>query len=48
MLLEIPLRYMHSPVEMVSIKDIQRTGRLLAEFTAGLNGSFLNELSLDD
>jgi putative aminopeptidase FrvX len=48
MLLEIPLRYMHSPVEMVSIKDIQRTGRLLAEFTAGLNGSFLDELSLDD
>jgi tetrahedral aminopeptidase len=48
MLVEIPLRYMHTPVEMVSIRDIQRTGRLLAEFAASLNGSFLNELSWDD
>lgn len=30
--LGIPLRYMHSPVEVVSLKDIERTARLTAEF----------------
>jgi len=48
MLIEIPLRYMHTPVEMVSIKDIQRTGRLLAEFAAGLDGAFMDHLSWDE
>lgn len=32
----IPLRYMHTPVEVVSLKDIRRAGRLLAEFVAAL------------
>jgi len=44
----IPLRYMHTPVEMVAIKDIERTGRLLAEFAAGLDNKFMDELSWDD
>ena len=48
MLVEIPLRYMHTPVEMVSLKDIYRTGRLLAEFTAWLDGTFIDRLSWDD
>jgi endoglucanase len=48
MVLSIPLRYMHTPVEMVSIKDIQRAGRLLAEFTAALDGEFLNSLKWDE
>ncbi len=30
--LGIPLRYMHTPVEVVSLKDIERTARLIAEF----------------
>ncbi|GAB4522913.1 MAG: M42 family metallopeptidase [Anaerolineales bacterium] len=34
--LSIPLRYMHTPVEMISLKDVRRVGRLLAEFIAGL------------
>jgi endoglucanase len=48
MLIEIPLRYMHTPVEMISLKDVQRTGRLLAEFAAQLDGTFLDKLKWDD
>ncbi len=47
MLLEIPIRYMHTPIEMVAIKDIQRTGQLIAEFIGRLDGTFLDRLSLD-
>jgi putative aminopeptidase FrvX len=48
MVICIPLRYMHTPVEMVSMKDVQRTGRLLAEFVAGLDEKFMDDLKLDD
>jgi len=41
MVIGIPLKYMHTPVEMVSLKDIQRAGRLLAEFIAGLDEDFM-------
>jgi tetrahedral aminopeptidase len=44
----IPLRYMHTPVEVVSIKDIQRAGRLLAEFIAGLEPDFMEKITWDD
>ena len=40
-----PLRYMHTPVETVSIKDIQRVGHLLAEFIARLDADFMNKLA---
>jgi endoglucanase len=40
----IPLRYMHTPVELVAIKDIQRAGRLLAEFIAGLGPDFMEKM----
>lgn len=43
----IPLRYMHTPVEMVSLKDIQRTGRLLAEFVASLEEDFVEKMTWD-
>jgi endoglucanase len=45
MVLGIPLRYMHTPVEMVSLKDIQRTGRLLAEFAATLDSTTIDKLA---
>jgi endoglucanase len=48
MLLGIPLRYMHTPVEVAALKDIQRTGRLLAEFVAGLDPDFLTRIRWDD
>ena len=43
-LAEFPLRYMHTPVEMVAVKDIQRTGRLLAEFIASLDADFVDTI----
>src|SRR4051812_528114 len=35
-LIGIPNRYMHSPVEVVSLDDLDRTAQLLAEFCVGL------------
>ncbi|MBI3241032.1 MAG: M20/M25/M40 family metallo-hydrolase [Chloroflexi bacterium] len=43
----LPLKHMHTPVEVVSLKDIIRAGRLMAEFIARLNDDFLMSLSLD-
>jgi len=47
MLVSIPLRYMHTPVELVALKDIQRAGRLLAEFIASLEADFMNKIAWD-
>jgi endoglucanase len=46
--LSIPVRYMHTPVEMVALKDIQRAGRLLAEFVAGLEPDFMSTITWDE
>ena len=46
-LLEYPLRYMHTPVEVVAVKDIQRVGRLLAEFIAALKADFADTIVWD-
>lgn len=40
-LLEVPLRNMHSPVETIDLKDVERCGRLMALFIAGLDADFL-------
>lgn len=48
MLLSIPLRYMHTAVEMIAIKDVQRVGRLLAEFIAGLEPDFVAKIKWED
>jgi len=40
----VPLRYMHQPVETLSVRDVERAGRLLASFIAGLELDFLDEL----
>lgn len=45
--LGVPLRNMHTPVEIVALTDITRTGRLLAEFVAGLDLEFMSRLSVD-
>ncbi len=42
--LGIPLRYMHTPVEMVAVRDITRTGRLVAEFIAQLEADFMDKM----
>jgi putative aminopeptidase FrvX len=46
--LGIPLRYMHTPVEMIKLKDITRVGRLVAEFIAQLDENFMEKLTWDD
>lgn len=46
-LLGIPLRNMHSPVETVDLRDIERAGRLMAHFIAGLDGEFMAGLAWD-
>jgi endoglucanase len=43
----VPLRYMHTPVEMVALKDIQRAGRLMAEFIAGLEPDYMEKIVWD-
>lgn len=45
-LLSIPLRYMHTSVETACIRDLARTGRIMALFIAGLHEDFARELGL--
>lgn len=45
MVISIPLRYMHTPVELVSMKDIKRVGRLMAEVIARLDEDYLETLN---
>jgi endoglucanase len=47
LVVSIPLRNMHTPVEMLMLKDVNRVGRLLAEFAAGLSVDFMSSLTLD-
>jgi len=46
--LGIPLRYMHTPVETVSMKDIRRAGRLMAEFIADLTPDTLDQIRWEE
>ena len=47
-LLGIPIRSMHTPVETVCLRDIERTGRLLAEFIVRLDEAFAGTLVMKD
>jgi endoglucanase len=47
-IISIPLRYMHTPVETVSLTDIERTGKLLCEFAAMLDRDFMQKVVWDD
>jgi endoglucanase len=47
-LLEIPLRNMHSPVETIDLRDVERCGRLMAQFIAGLDAEFLSAIEWSD
>ena len=44
-LLSIPLRYMHTSVELVDLEDVKDTGLLLAYFTAGVDRTFVEGLA---
>ncbi|GAB4161047.1 MAG: M42 family metallopeptidase [Candidatus Promineifilaceae bacterium] len=41
----IPLRYMHTMVESADLRDIERAGRLIAEFAARLDDQFLTKIA---
>ncbi len=43
----LPLKHMHTPVEVVSIKDVTRAGRLMAEFIVTLDDETLETLKLE-
>jgi putative aminopeptidase FrvX len=43
--LSIPLRYMHTPVELVSMGEIEAAGKLLAAFVLHLEDDFVQKLS---
>jgi len=43
-ILSIPLRYMHTPVELVDLADIRQAGRLLAHVVARIDQAFVEEL----
>lgn len=43
-LISIPIKYMHSSVEVVNLGDIKNTGKLIAKFIENLKGEELEEL----
>ena len=47
-ILGIPLRYMHTPVETVSLKDIRRVGRLMTEFIADLTSDSMEQIKWEE
>lgn len=48
MVIGIPLRYMHTPVEMIAMKDMERAGRLMAETIVRLDVDFLENITWDE
>ncbi|NMB39565.1 MAG: M42 family metallopeptidase [Firmicutes bacterium] len=44
MLLSLPLRYMHTPVETLDYEDVRKTARLLTQFIAELDWEFVEGL----
>jgi endoglucanase len=47
-LLSIPVRSMHTTVETVCLRDVERAGRLAAEFVSRLDDAFAASLSTPD
>ena len=46
-LVSIPLRYMHTMVESIDLRDVERSGRLMGEFAARLDDQFLDKLAAE-
>ncbi len=44
-LISIPLRYMHTMVESIDLKDVTRAGKLMGEFIANLESDFVEKLT---
>ena len=47
-LFSVPIRNMHSPVETLDLRDIERSGRLLAQFIASLDAEFMQAIEWDE
>lgn len=47
-IVSIPIRYMHTPVEVVALSDIQRAAELMTEFVDTLDAGFLYRMGWDD
>ena len=47
-LVSVPIRYMHQPVETLAAQDVERAGRLLAAFVAGLEPDFVEKLTWEE
>jgi endoglucanase len=45
LLIGIPMRNMHTPVEVIDLRDVTRAGRLMADFVAWLGPDFLDEIA---
>jgi putative aminopeptidase FrvX len=43
--ISVPLRYMHTPVETLALRDIERAGRLLEEFITNLDANSLQDIA---
>ena len=48
MVISIPLRYMHTANEIISMKDVKAVGRLLAEFVRALDEDTMESLKWED
>lgn len=48
MVISIPLRYMHTANEIISMKDVQSVGKLLAEFVRSLDENTMKRLEWED
>jgi putative aminopeptidase FrvX len=44
-LIGLPMTNMHTPAEIVDVRDVRRAGRLLAVFIAGLEPGFLDDIA---
>ncbi len=48
MVISIPLRYMHTANEIISLKDVQSVGQLLTSFVQSLDADTMNKITWED